>query len=86
MIDHETTRRQDDMSGEHRLLACCFRQLAESWDRRATVEAALSAATPRPSQATRPFGYRSGQFCHSKLLACATLWRPTRAGRRRRTT
>jgi type II secretion system protein J len=71
MIDHETTRRQDDMSGEHRPLVCCFRQLAESWDRRATVEAALSAATPRPSQATRlreassrqarPFGYRSGQ-------------------------
>jgi hypothetical protein len=35
MADHETTGRRDHMSGEHRLPACRFRQLAESRNKRA---------------------------------------------------
>jgi hypothetical protein len=61
MVDHETTRPRDDMSGKHRLPACRFGQLAKSWDNGATVEAAVPAADFHRSQAIRPFGYRSGQ-------------------------
>lgn len=70
MVDHETTRPRGDMTAEHRLPACGFRQLAKSWDDGAIAEAAVLAAehfiagdTPATTaaRATRPFGYRSGQ-------------------------
>jgi type II secretory pathway component PulJ len=36
MVDHETARPRDDMSGKHRLPACRFGQLAKSWDNEIT--------------------------------------------------
>ncbi len=37
MVDHETTGSRDYISGEHRLSACRFRQLAESRDYRTAM-------------------------------------------------
>jgi len=82
MIEDVTTRRRGDIFGEHRLPACPFRQLAESWDRRASVEAPachaiasrrrVSAATPRPSQATR-LPLQLKQCGHSRGFTLAEL-------------
>jgi hypothetical protein len=64
MVDHETTRPRDSAPGEHRLLACCFRQPAES--REATTTYRSSAILSSVADNQRPL--REGGFTLAELL------------------
>jgi hypothetical protein len=64
MVDHETTRPRDPTPGEHRLLACCFRQLAES--REATTTRRYNATLS--SVADNQRSLRAGGFTLAELL------------------
>ena len=64
MVDHETTRPRDPTPGEHRLLACCFRQLAES--REATTTRRYNATLSSVADDQRSL--RAGGFTLAELL------------------